>query len=217
MIKTLVVAAATVLGAMTVSATPVIDWGMYSVRVNANAAVTGAVPSKETSSAIAGSGSGYSWAISGWDVDPFFNWTFTSTLPGNYTVAFFMPFIGGPYQTVVSSASGSLTSGKSSVTAKNITVTTEIPNGVGTGQKLTLADTTVKRPFSGTIAAQNDVDNFLTGASGTYGVVLKFQHLTSGSVTFNGRLELLNPIPEPGTMALAGFALVGLGLIARRK
>jgi hypothetical protein len=214
MIKSIVVAALTLVGAMTVSATPVLDW---SVKVNGAAAVTGAVPSKTTSSSIAGSGAGYSWAISGWDIDPFFNWTFTSTLPGVYTVGFFMPYVGGPYTTVVSSASGTLTPGKKSVTAKDITITTEIPGGTPTGQVLKLADTTLAPPFSGVIAAKSDVDAFLTPASGTYGVVLKFTHLTSGSVTFNGRLELFNPIPEPGTMALAGFALVGLGLIARRK
>jgi hypothetical protein len=195
--------------------TPVGEFGNYCVAVN-GAETWGAVNSK-TADNLAGAEGDISWSIANYDVDPFFNWTFTANVNGVYAVAFVLPYIGGPFSHVASSASGSLTPGGAAVTAKNATVTTQV-NFAAIGQVLALADTTVNPPGSGTIPAVNNLLAFAVPAGpGTYGITLQFEHAGSGSVTYNGRVELLNLIPEPSTLGLLGTALAGLAILGRRR
>lgn len=160
-------------------------------------------------------GDNHSLAIAQYDVDPFFNWTFTTSTNGVYVVNFVMPYIAGPYTEFISSASGTGTPGKTPVTAKSITVDSLL-DGAAIGQTLVLANTTINPPFSGVIGQQNSIVGVLSKNSGTFGVKLTFTHSGSGSLTFNGRVELTTAIPEPATFGLAGVALLGALLAARR-
>jgi hypothetical protein len=154
------------------------------------------------------------YSIADYDLDPFFNWSFTTSVVGLHAVIFNIPFLGGPYGQVASSASGSLTPGKGPIEVKNATVTTLI-DLAAIPQVLALADTKVAPPFSGTVGAKVSMVNFATKAAGTFGVMLKFEQVGEGSVTYNGRLQLM--IPEPGTSALLGAGLLMLGFAARRR
>jgi hypothetical protein len=176
----------------------------------------GAIAKKDGSN-LASTDGDESWAIANYDIDPFFNWTFTTNMNGVHNVIFNMPFIGGAYNQIALSASGTLTPGGKAVTAKNISVTSSL-NGAATAQVINLADTTIAPPFSGTVPAVNNLANILTPAAGLYGVIVSFEHAGTGSVTINGRIELLNTVvPEPATFALIGTALLGLGFVARRR
>jgi hypothetical protein len=155
--------------------------------------------------------------IDNYNVDPFFTFTYGANTNGVHNVIFNMPFIGGPYAQIALSASGSLSPGGSPLTVKNISVTSTL-NGAATAQKINLADTSVVNPASGIVPDVNDLANILTPASGLYGVILNFEHVGAGTVTFNGRIEILNMVvPEPATFALMGAALLGLGVVARRR
>jgi hypothetical protein len=193
-----------------------VEFGMYCVDIN-GIPFMGALTSKSGTLAVQGPEGDITFQIGAYDVDPFFNWTFTTAVNGVYSVVFVMPYLGGPYGQIASSASGTLTPGAVAVTAKNITVASQVNLGA-TGQVLALADTTATPPFSGTIPAVNDLQAFVSPLGpGTYGVTLDFEHTGEGSVTINGRIELLNLIPEPATFGLIGVALLGLGLAAHRR
>lgn len=192
-------------------------WGGYGVLVDGGPCVQAPIDEKNGSDLVGTTGE-TAWSIGGYDVDPFFNWSFTTSINGVHNVTFTMPFIGGPYDSIILSASGSSTSGKlgTSITAKNIKVTSLI-NAVATGQTVLLADTKTAAPKSGVIPADFNIMALVTPASGTYAANLVFEHVGEGSITINGRIELFNAIPEPATFGLIGTALLGLGLIARRR
>lgn len=195
--------------------TPIGEFGNYCVSIN-GVETWGPVNTKDGDT-LANQDGDIGWTIGAFQVDPFFNWTFTTNINGVYAVAFVMPYIGGPFSHVASSASGTVTAGGGPVTVKNITVSSLV-NAAAIGQVLALADTTVNPPNSGNIAPVNDLKAFVSPIGpGTYGVALAFEHTGSGPVTLNGRIEILNLVPEPATAGLIGAALVGIGLLARRK
>jgi hypothetical protein len=191
------------------------SYGEYCVGVNGEEG-RGPVDHMANTSLVQVIGENHSLAIAEYDVDPFFNWTFTASANGAYFVTFVMPYVAGPYTHFISSASGSGTPGKSSVTAKNISVTSELDGGP-IAQVLNLANTTINPPFSGTIAQQNSIIPVLSLAAGTYGVRLAFEHAGSGTITFNGRVELLNMIPEPASMGLVAGALLAAAIAGFRR
>lgn len=69
---------------------------------------------------------------------------------------------------------------------------------------------------SGAIGALGPVA-YLSAASGTLEVKGSFMLSPNSQYTLSGRTELLEPVPEPGTLMLFGSGLLGLAGLVRRK
>lgn len=148
--------------------------------------------------------------------------------PLNFGFAFFSPYVGGPYNAFQSSHSSSVTdtgpNPDDSVVVTPFAAIDPVFNHVGLIDFVGVPGASfstgcVVDPAGGgggsasCFAGGNSVSPVATGAAGTFQTYLGFT-LSNGDIyTANGRVELLNVVPEPSTLALLGFG--GL-LVARR-
>jgi hypothetical protein len=183
---------------------------------------TDAVVSAVTTACFGGSGSGtgFTWSLTGSE-DPFLSWSFGSTLPGNYTVTFVTPIIGGlSYDMLQNAASLTITNLTGApTTVTNIDVMAEVPAGNNIGA-VELIDPTFTVPaggINGTAVGNAIVDTPFV-SPGSMEVVLSYTATGSGSVGFVGQALLTQTTaPEPNTFAVAGLGMLAVLLVGRRK
>jgi len=184
-------------------------------------AATDTVVSAPTSTCFSGSGSGtgFTWTVSG-DEDPSLSWTFGSTLPGNYTVTFVTPIVGGlSYDMLQNAASLTITNlSGTATTVTNIDVKAEVPAGNNIGA-VELMDPSFSVPsgdINGATIGNSTVDTaFPTPTS--MEVVLSYTATGSGSVGFVGQALLTTSTPEPNNFVIAGLGMLAVLFLGRRK
>jgi len=167
-----------------------------------------------------GSGNGFTWNLSGAE-DPFLSWTFGSTLPGNYTVTFITPIVGGfSYNSLVNAASVTITNLTSAnTTVTNVDVKAEVPagNNIGAVELIDPSFTVPPVSINGTPIGAASV-NTLFAAPGSMEVILSYTATGSGSVGFTGQALLTNiTTPEPNTFMIAGLGMLAVFFLGRRK
>ncbi len=173
-----------------------------------------------------GTGDGYTWSYQG-NTDPLVNWGFTATTPGTYHVVFFMPVVGGPFNTLRNQGSLTISDigrGNNPTSVTDISLTGEVPAGTVIGG-VTLLDSSVTAANGGfgnaTFGPATVSQSF--GSPPSMAAVLNFKLSDpdgDGSAAFSGQLRLTggaSSVPEPATMALFGFGLIAIAGIARRQ
>ncbi|MBM3726033.1 MAG: PEP-CTERM sorting domain-containing protein [Acidobacteria bacterium] len=143
--------------------------------------------------------------------------------PLAFMFVFSTPFVGGPYGSLQSSYSSSVTDG--SPTNGSITVTpgaafihTPKVDGTAHGELDAAGCALAGAPgFSGTCFALSDIIVWIptTGAFGTLSIELKFILSPGDLISVNGRAEIF-PVPEPVSTALVGAGLMVVALASRR-
>ena len=165
-----------------------------------------------------GTGTGYTFNFSGSE-DPFLSWGFTSSLPGNYTVTFFTPIVGGAsYNSLENAASLTITNlTNAATTITNIKVMAEVPAGTNIpGAELTDPSFSVPAHHINSTAIGDVTVNQAFTDPTSMEIVLSYTATGDGSAGFVGQ-AILSETPEPG------YSVVGLGgtlavlLIGRRK
>lgn len=170
---------------------------------------------------VGGSAAGlFEWSMA-YNVDPSFTYNFTSLMPGIYTVNLVLPVVGGPYNFLTHSATGSIAALAGDTTISARTAAVEIPTSVSFGAgafDLMLAGSTVFQPFSLPISSGAIMGGIAPISPVSMGVTLSWTHTGPGSVNLQGGLVLVeNAVPEPATFAVAGIAVLGLGLLRLRR
>jgi hypothetical protein len=193
----------------------------FFVNLASCSTATNAVVSAPTSTCFSGSGNGtgFTWTVSG-DEDPSISWTFGSTLPGNYTVTFVTPIVGGlSYDMLQNAASLTITNlTGAATTVTDIDVKAEVPAGNNIGA-VELMDPSFSVPAGGNtgtpIGDASVSTAFPTPAS--MEVVLSYTATGSGSVSFSGQALLTTATPEPNNFAIAGLGMLAVLFLGRRK
>jgi hypothetical protein len=163
------------------------------------------------------------------DSDPYVAYAFglinISGSPANFSFLFTTPYVGGPYDTLRSTHSDSFTNnvgntftlglhtqnGKSFIHQPNV-------NGADLGGINKGCTVTKSGSFSGNCESGTTVDvPGLYAATGTLSVLVSFNLSAGDGYSANGKVELLNTVPEPATCALIGGALIGLCLFVKRS
>ncbi|MBM3727291.1 MAG: PEP-CTERM sorting domain-containing protein [Acidobacteria bacterium] len=163
------------------------------------------------------------------DTDPFIEYAFGVKAVGGDLLAMFVFstfYTGGPYDQLQSSHSSSVTDGAPRNGAINVMTTTQpevhhpmvdgvyyAGTGFGDGCALTGPD-----GFSDTCDPSSNATVGIppTPGSGILSIIVKFKLSKGDLISLNGRAELLRAVPEPATFAMAGAAVLCLGLMARR-
>jgi hypothetical protein len=184
---------------------------------------TDAVVAAITSACFTGSGSGtgFTWGLSGAE-EPFLSWSFGSTLPGNYTVTFVTPIVGGlDYNNLANAASLTITNlTGAATTVTNIDVKAEVPagNNIGAVELLDPSFTVPAGGLNGTPIGDATV-NTPFSSPGSMEVVLSYTATGSGAVAFSGQALLTetSSTPEPNNFVAAGLGMLAVLFLARRK
>jgi hypothetical protein len=152
--------------------------------------------------------------------------------PFGFGFVFFSPYVNGPYNTLQSSHTSSVTD-SGAVPDDNVTV---LPNPLGDPifNHVPIVDLTpvtaaafsngcvVNPPGNGggsdsCFAPSNAVVPFSTAASGIFYAYLGFILSNDDIYTASGRVELLNDVPEPSALALLGLGGVVVARRLRRR
>ena len=155
------------------------------------------------------------------DKDPFINWAITAVTGANsasFSYTFSTPVAPGIYSSALAGFSGSMGDLRGDgVSVTNLINTSEIASGTPQ-PALTMSGSCVAGPST-------PASNHPCPPLGQFGPVstnlapayypsmsttLKFTLTPNDSATFQGQLLLEQPTPEPGTVALMGFGLVGI-------
>lgn len=151
-----------------------------------------------------------------------------SAVPMTFSFIFSTPYVGGPYTTLQSSHSSSVTDSGSKPDGaiqvglqKGFThVHSPLLDGIGIlgGSRGDGCNLTGKAGFSDTCDNSSTPNvAILSAASGVLSVQLRFVLSPGDIYTANGRVEIANPVPEPATYAMAGVALLAAALYRRRS
>ena len=166
-----------------------------------------------------------------WDVDPTLSWSFTTTLSGLHTLQFYMGFPRDRFYQIFTSAGYTITGNRKGkgATVSDMVLKPYSPLPIGAKNYIPEGLVTVKgtKTVKGTLTRSNDNSN--SGGVGDYvsmpvrnvknmGVEITF-NTTIGSgdrFSMNGTMSM-NPVPEPATACLLGFALMALAALAYRR
>jgi hypothetical protein len=167
-----------------------------------------------------GSGTGFTWSLDGAE-DPFLSWSFSSTLPGTYTVTFFAPITGGlSYNTLENEASLTITNlTGAATTITDIDVKAEVPAGNNIGA-VELTDPSFSVPagnINGTAIGDATVNTAFPSPA-SMEVILSYTVTGTGSVGFVGQASLTETTtPEPNNFVVAGLGMLAVLFLGRRK
>jgi PEP-CTERM motif len=162
--------------------------------------------------------------------DPFVGFSFgvINTTTGNLTFSydFITPFGGGSYQNAqtifVDVLLDTAFAGTASVTPTGDPFIMEsyvngvLISGFGRGTGCTTAPSPLFFCQSGAIGSIGPVP-YLSAASGNLEVKGSFILTPNSQYTLSGRTELLDPVPEPGSLMLLGSGILGLAGVVRRR
>lgn len=164
-----------------------------------------------------------------WDNDPFISFSIgtknNTTVPLTFSFTFSMPYVGGPYDTMIANLKGSVTEGTvgvvSETSASPISLESILDGGV-------IAGLTLGGPCAATgLAVGNSIDcgpygpssaTVAGAAAGTMGLELVYTLSSGDSASFTGMVELTrapDDVPAPATVLMLAGALGGLALRRR--
>lgn len=166
------------------------------------------------------------------NTDPFISYSFgvtnNSASVQTFTLVFSSAYVLGPYNTLTSSMSSSVTNrGPDSIVQSSVVmgesfISTAVLDGsdilaasVGAGCSLTGLS-----PLQSAACETTPVNStaVASAANGTFGVRVRFTLSPRDLLSMNGIVSLDNvAVPAPGVLALLGLGLAGAGLLNRRR